>query len=110
MSDNHDLSSKYGTATQDEAQQDANHHQKWGTIDLIGGILVVIIGLIMSNESSQYAYYGIIWVGTEFILLGLTHFLFKKGYNDLNVGAKLLLTLLAAIPAVLFAIDAINNF
>lgn len=108
MSDNDDLLNKYGSEPEEVKKQDNEHHTKWGAIDLIGGIIAILIGLVMSGDSSQYVYYGIIWVGTELILLGFSHFLFKKGYNDLNVGQKILITLLSAIPAVLFAMSALD--
>jgi hypothetical protein len=64
------------------------------TLKLIGGIVLAIIGIILTLQDPENVYYGLIWIGSDFFFVALADFIINKKEEDKTTGGKILTQLI----------------
>ncbi len=82
----------------------SSEYNKKGLWKFFGGIALIVTGIIISISSEQFIFYGIVWVGMDFLLLGIISLFFKKSEDELSKGTKILLWIISLALTILILI------
>ena len=63
---------------------------------LIGGIALIIVGVILTLESPENIYYGLVWLGSEFFLFGLAEYITNKKQEEKKLMGRIITHIICA--------------
>ncbi len=90
------LEYKYGN--EENLKKEEDKFNKWTRIKIFGGVVSSIVGIILSN--SHFVYYGLIWVGLEFLFEGLFEKIYLNDSESIPFIARIAIPILALLLTI----------
>ena len=85
-----------------QTANDVSSYKTWAIIKLFIGFIALLIGILLTINSTNVVYYGAVFVGLQFILSGLLNLSLRKSSDEINYFVKILPSVVAFIITMSF--------